>query len=423
LKYLCSSFVFIFITILFISHLHSQSVKPYRKEQDKKTQEEEGLKFQKDFDIDLKSQEKSVERVLPPQQFLEQTLEVAIDSSRYILGPGDLMLVNILGPLENQIYSEVTPEGYLVIPGISDVYVSGLTLSEGAKKIISLLDQYFKETEFTVRLIHMRKFRVYAVGEISNPGTYFMRGADRLSDLIELARGISSGGDETRISIQHVDGTADTVDLSQFYRQGIKESNPYLAGGDVVHIPMISLKRNYVFIEGNLEFPGIYQVKKDETLVEFLYRLKVINRESNIENISLTRDGKTTPYNLLKSLDSARSEVLQSGDRLFIPPTQLYVYVKGEVYQPGAYPYLANFKAKDYAGMAGILETAQSVDRIKVVRASLGEIIEGGETVIGKGDVVVVPQRGRENTKDILAILTPIISIGLSTFAIIQASK
>jgi protein involved in polysaccharide export with SLBB domain len=186
---------------------------------------------------------------------------------------------------------------------------------------------------------------------------------------------------------------------------------------------MISLKQNYVFIEGNLDFPGIYQLKTGETLVDFLYRLKVINRDSNIEDIALTRGDETIPFNLIRDLDKAREELLQSGDRLYIPPTQEYVYVKGEVYQPGAFPYLANFKAKDYAGMAGILETAQSVDKIQVVRASLGDILEGGETIVGKGDVVVVPQRRRENTKDILAILTPIISIGLSTFAIIQASK
>jgi protein involved in polysaccharide export with SLBB domain len=311
----------------------------------------------------------------------------------------------------------------VVIPGISDVYVSGLSLAAGSGKIQNELDKYFRDTQFTVRLMRMRKFRVYAVGEITTPGTYFMRGADRLSDLIELAQGVSSGGDETHITIQHVDGTIDTVDISDFYRRGIKEANPYLAGGDIVHVPMISLKRNYVFIEGNLDFPGIYQTKENETLVEFLYRLKVINRESNIEDISLTRSGQTIPFNFLTQIDSARTEVLRSGDRLFIPPAQEYVYVKGEVFQPGAYPYLANFKAKDYAGMAGVLETAQSIDKITVVRASLGQIIDGGETVVGKGDVIVVPQRRRENVKDILAILTPIISIGLSTFAIIQASK
>jgi protein involved in polysaccharide export with SLBB domain len=414
--------IIILIFFIFSSYLYSQSIKPYR-QQDQQTKQEEGQKFPRDFDIDLKTQGKSVERILPPQQYLEQTLEIAIDSTRYLLGPGDLLLINILGPLENQVFTEVTPEGFVVIPGISDVYISGLSLQAGSEKIKSVLDKYYEETQFTVRLMRMRKFRVYAVGEITNPGTYFMRGVDRLSDLIELAKGISSGGDETQITIQHIDGNVDTVDISDFYRQGIKEANPYLAGGDVVHIPMISLKRDYVFIEGNLDFPGIYQVKENETLVEFLYRLKVINRESNIEDISLTRNGQIIPYNLLSNLDSARTEILQSGDRLFIPPAQEYVYVKGEVYQPGAYPYLANFKAKDYAGMAGVLETAQSVDKITVVRAYLGIIIDGGETVVGKGDVVVVPQRRRENVKDILAILTPIISIGLSTFAIIQASK
>lgn len=412
--------VLIFVFFLIENRVVAQGVTPYRQAQQK---QEETIQLPKDIDIDLKTREKTIERVIPPQQYQEQTLEKTIDSSKYILGPGDLLLINILGPLENQIFTEVTLEGYIVIPGIADLKVSGMTLHEGSEYIKRELNYYFRDGRFSIRLTRMRKFRVYVVGEIVKPGTYFMRGPDRLSDLIELAQGISSGGNETQISIQHIDGTADTVDISDFYRNGIQQANPYLSGGDIIHIPMISLKKDYVFIEGNLEFPGLYQLKQGETLIEFLYRLKVLNRESNIEDISITRDGQVIPFNLIQDNENARNEILRSGDRLFIPPTQVYVYVQGEVYQPGAYPYLANFKAKDYAGMAGLQETAQSVDKIKVVRASLGNIVNGGETIVNKGDVVVIPQRKRETTKDILAILTPIISIGLSTFAIIQASK
>jgi protein involved in polysaccharide export with SLBB domain len=408
------------LTLFFYFDIFSQAVQPYRQEPIK---QEEPLQLPKDFDIDIKTQEKTVERVLPPQQYLEQTLETVVDSTQYILGPGDLLLINILGPLKNQIFTEITSEGYVIVPGLSDIKVAGLSLHEGAVHIKNVLNRYFRDTQFTIRLMRMRKFRIYAVGEINKPGTYFMRGADRLSDLIELAQGVSSGGDETRITLQHIDGTVDTVDISDFFRNGIKEANPYLRGGDVVHFPLISLSRDFAFIEGNLDFPGIYQLKPGETLVEFLYRLKVFNRESNIEEISLTRNGQIQPFNLFTSIEAASNEVLQSGDRIFIPPTQVFVYVKGEVFQPGAFPYLANFKAKDYAGMAGMEETAQSIENIYIVRSETGEIEEGGEQIVSKGDVIVVPQRARENTKDILTILTPIISIGLSTFAIIQASK
>ena len=416
-----SGIVVVLIIALVFSNSYSQSTRPYR--QGPQEEEKEATKLPKVFDMDVKTQEKTIESFLPPQQYLEQALDTEVDSTQYYLGPGDLLLVNILGPLENQIFTEVTSEGYVILPGISDIKVAGLTLHDGSVNIKKVLNRYFRDTGFTIRLMRMRKFRVYAVGEINQPGTYFMRGADRLSDLIEIAEGVSNGGDETRITIQHMDGTIDTMDVSDFYRNGIKEANPYLRGGDVVHFPLISLTRNYAFIEGNLKFPGIYQLKPGETLIEFLYRLRVFNRKSNVEDISLTRRGETRPFNLFLKLEEAKSEILQSGDRVFIPPNQIFVYVKGEVSQPGAYAYLANFKAKEYAGMAGMRETAQSVDKIFVVRSISGNVDTGGDQIVNKGDVVVIPQRSRENTKDLLAIITPILSIALSTYAIILSSR
>jgi hypothetical protein len=43
--------------------------------------------------------------------------------------------------------------------------------------------------------------------------------------------------------------------------------------------------------------------------------------------------------------------------------------------------------------------------------------------VVHRGDVVVVPRNARESIKDILAILTPILSIGLSSYAIIRSTQ
>jgi protein involved in polysaccharide export with SLBB domain len=418
-----SGIILVLIFSLVLTDLYSQSIQPYRQKSEEEEEEKKPIAPSKVFDMDIRTQEKTTERLLPSQQLYEQSLDTQVDSMHYYLGPGDLLLVNIMGPLENQIITEVTSEGYVVLPGISDIRVAGLTLYEGSETIKKVLNQYFRDTRFTIRLMRMRKFRVYAVGEVNQPGTYFMRGADRLSDLIEIAEGISNGGDETRITIQHVEGNIDTVDVSDFYRNGIKEANPYLRGGDVVHFPLISLTRNYAFIEGNLKFPGIYQLKPNETLIEFLYRLKVFNRKSNVEDISITRRGETLPFNLFQNLEEAQNEVLQSGDRIFIPPNEIFVYVQGEVNQPGSYPYLANFTAKDYAGMAGMRETAQSIDKLYVVRSNTGEVSKGGDQIVYKGDVVVIPQRRRENTKDLLAIITPILSIALSTYAIILSSQ
>lgn len=196
-----------------------------------------------------------------------------------------------------------------------------------------------------------------------------------------------------------------------------------LSGGDVIYIPAIDLQENYAIIEGNVGSQGIYQLRKQESLFDFLTRLRALNRRSNIENILLFRDGEKFSYSLLNTDSDAFSLQLKTGDRIMVPTIRNQVYVRGEVAQPGAFPHLADYSALDYAGLAGIMETAKGLNRIQVIRFKTGEIEHGKDIVVENGDIVVVPRRARENLKDVLTILTPIISIGISAFALIQASK
>ncbi len=370
------------------------------------------------FDTDMQQLERSNEQQIPRQPILEQAFDKAIDSSQYVLGPGDQLLVKSWGVMEERFVTEVTPEGYVIVPTVAEVFVSGKTLAKAAALIKAEMERVFKNTSFSVRLLKIRKFRTYVVGEISNPGTYFLRSIDRVTDAIQLAGGISSWGDDTRLEVRHNPGGVDTINISEFYLTGNLEDNPLLSGGDIIYVPPIDLKEDYAIIEGNVGSQGIYQTLPNETLFDFLRRLNAINRQSNIENVLLFRKGEKRVYNLLESESAARDEVIETGDRIIIPTNRNRVYVKGEVAQPGPQPYLANYVAQDYAGIAGILETAKNLEDIYVIRAKTGEIDKGRYVVVDNGDIVVVPRRTREVVKDILTILTPIVSLGLSVIAI-----
>lgn len=375
------------------------------------------------FDQDAAQLEKSTEQIIPQQQFLEQVYEKAIDPNEYILGPGDQILIKIWGVLDQQFVAPVTPEGFLIVPTVAEVRVSGLSLAEATVRIVDSLNKVFRNSEFSVRLVKMRKFRVFVVGDIENPGSYYVRGTDRLSDVIQLAGGLGDWGDDTRLQIRHISGTVDTVNISEFYLNGTLEQNPLLQGGDMVFVPPIDLQAAYVVVEGNVGSQGVYQLRHNESLFQLLNRLRSINRRSDIENLVLVRGNQRHVFDLLSDEDDAQSEILQAGDRIIVPTNRTQVYVRGEVAQPGPYDYLANYTAQDYAGAAGLLETAKGLDALYVIRYRTGKIEKGENIVVQNGDIVVVPRKARESLKDVLSILTPIISIGLSAFALIRASK
>jgi protein involved in polysaccharide export with SLBB domain len=395
------------------------------KYEDKETKEETEAKTRAKsvFDIDFDKVDRSRESIIQQPQMLEQAFDKEIDSTKYILGPGDQLLIKIWGIVDEQFLSEITPEGYLIIPSISEVMISGKALSDASQIIKNELKKSFKNSHFSVRLIRMRKFRVYVVGEIKTPGTYYLRASDRVVDAIQIAGGTLTWGDETRIQVRHLDDTADTLNTSRFFQEGSLEENIFVSSGDVIFIPRIDLTKPYVIIEGNVGSQGVYQILPNETLLDFLARVGALSRNSNIENLVLIRDDKKYLYNLLENKREVTQEVLKLNDRIIIPTNRDQVYVKGEVFKPGPFPYLANYTTRDYAGFAGILESAKNLNDIYIIHKDTGKIEKGSDVVVHRGDVVVVPRNARESLKDILAILTPIISIGLSSYAIIRSTR
>jgi protein involved in polysaccharide export with SLBB domain len=391
--------------------------------EDKETKPETKPQTKSVFDIDLDKLNKSRESIIQQPQMLEQAFDKEIDSTKYILGPGDQLLIKVWGILEEQYLTDITPEGYLIIPTVTEVMVSGKVLSEASQLIRNDLKKSFKNSHFSIRLIRMRKFRVYVVGEIDNPGTYYLRASDRVVDAIQLAGGTLTWGDETRIQVRHLNDTVDTLNISRFFQEGSLEENIFVSSGDVIFIPRIDLTKPYVIIEGNVGSQGVYQTLPNETLLDFLARVGALSRNSNIENLVLIRDGKKNLYNLLEKEIQVKKEVLKPNDRIIIPTNRDKVYVKGEVFQPGPYPYLADYTTRDYAGFAGVLETAKSLNSIYVIHKERNRVEKGADVVVHRGDVVVVPRNSRESLKEILAILTPILSIGLSSYALIRSTR
>ncbi len=371
-------------------------------------------------------QERAVIRTVVPQ-VLEDTLE----QNNYHVGPGDEFKVVVIGDIEDQFNLQITPEGTLLLPSIGEISLNGLTLREAKIKIRSTLQKFYLKSRVLVNLVGLRKFRVYLVGEVFSHGTYFVQGSDRLSDIIEVAAifdekgnkigpSLTDWADDTQIQIFHRNGKVDTCDITRFYQLGDRSQNPYLQGGDVIYVPSINLKAGKVFIEGNVGYQGVYSLKKGETIFSFLRRVNAINKRSDLKNIIIERAGKRQVLNLLDEYQKYLNFRLMDGDLIIVPTINGSVYVKGEVSTPGSLPYLANYKAKDYIGLAGALNTGTSENEIIVVRHDTGQIIKGPNTIVHRGDFVILPKRRREVFKDYATIFLPIISIIISTFAIIR---
>jgi len=409
--------------------LKAQTQNPQNLIQRKSYMDRESPKYQTSFEKFYKN--RAILQIGSPQ-----ILEQEIPDSLYIVGPGDQLNIHIFGELETEFPVTVLPEGSVILPSIGSLPVAGLSLKEVKQKIRSFIGHTYIKADVKVDLTGMRKFRVYLVGEVQKPGTYFAQASDRVSDVIQIAEGLTDWADETGIQVRHLNGSTDTLNISRFLRFAEKNSNPTVSGGDVIYVPPIDLNTAYVLVEShkqkNLEIQNtnpnqvvpnktsirkIYHLLKGETLRKFLERIGSYSAEIDLSRITLVRNGEERIIDMLDQQDSYNDFSLQNKDLLIIPDLIHEVYVQGEVNLPGAYSYNVNLTANDYVGKAGVLETAKGSDAIIVIHASAGKVEHGGKVIVEKGDTIIVPRKNRELVRDYIGIIAPVVSMLISTYS------
>ena len=118
-----------------------------------------------------------------------------------------------MGTVDRQFISSVNIEGELIIPDVGIVKIKGKTL-RGKKRLSGKILEHFKKADITVVLDNIRNFKVYILGEINEPGAYYVSGSTRVSDLIQLVGGINPNGSMRNISIiNSIDSSTNYADI------------------------------------------------------------------------------------------------------------------------------------------------------------------------------------------------------------------
>jgi hypothetical protein len=102
-----------------------------------------------------------------PTRLFSQTtpgLEGPINPAEYIIGPFDVLDVNVWGMAPIRFLIPVTPEGTLIIPTVGEIAVAGDTLVAVKKKIQQAMRKKYTVGDIGVTLSSMRTFKVTVPG-------------------------------------------------------------------------------------------------------------------------------------------------------------------------------------------------------------------------------------------------------------------
>ncbi len=149
------------------------------------------------------------------------------------LDPGDGVRINFYN-ISDAISGDffVQQDGNLQLPYIGVILTNSRSYEDIKFEITTKYDSIYKEVELIVRPL----YKINVLGEVQNPGIYYVTGVERLSDVIAMA-----GGETNDASIGKVHFLRENkeiiVDIRDILEKGIQEKNILLKSGDRVYVP------------------------------------------------------------------------------------------------------------------------------------------------------------------------------------------
>jgi polysaccharide export outer membrane protein len=133
-----------------------------------------------------------------------------------------------------------------------------------------------------------------------------------------------------------------------------------------------ALRTNQVYVVGDVQRPGAYQVSSVATILEALYDAGGPAESGSFRSVIVRRGGKEVgAFDLYRYLTAGETPVelrLEEGDVVFVPPVGIQVALRGEVRHPALYELLPGEGLPDLVRYAGGLKPSASQSRIQVDR-------------------------------------------------------
>jgi polysaccharide export outer membrane protein len=169
-----------------------------------------------------------------------QKVTPATTDPAYIIGPEDMIDVNVWKEPDMTRMVPVRPDGKISLPLINDVQAAGSTPQQLATTVTDKLRKFLTEPQVTVIVTQMNSQRVFVVGEVLRAGAFPLIPGMTVLQALASAGGFSTFADVKKIHVMRlVNGKH--VEMPFNYREVLKGDNPdqniKLEPGDTVVVP------------------------------------------------------------------------------------------------------------------------------------------------------------------------------------------
>jgi polysaccharide biosynthesis/export protein len=254
------------------------------------------------------------------------SLTYAATTETLLIGPGDVLHVQVLDTPEFDQHPRVTDAGEVPIIGVGNVSVIGLTPAAAASKICESLisKHYMNHPDVTVTIEQYSTQGVSVLGQVKTPGTYSISTSRSILSVISLAGGLTESAD-FHITIQRRDGSQQPVNynLSNDARAAIADE-VQVYPGDTVIVP----KAGIAYVLGAVFRPGGFVMQNNHSQLTILQAVALAGGTppsavpSHAKLIRKTPDGgyQETAVNFSAIQKGKQPDItLQADDVIYMP--------------------------------------------------------------------------------------------------------
>jgi protein involved in polysaccharide export with SLBB domain len=338
----------------------------------------------------------------------EPSLNQATPKS-YILGPGDVVYVDIYGESEQYYEATVNPDGFVLLDNIGPVSVSGKSIEEASGIIKNRVSRYYPglsgsnpSTFLQVTLGNVRTIKVNILGEVRLPGTFTLSAFSTVFNALYAAGGPNENGTMRAIKLIRNNQLIAEIDVYELLIKGTADLDRQLQDQDVI---LVSPFQSRVKINGEIKRSMTFEVGTEDTFDDLIQFAGGFTDEAFKERVAISRitgnqrsisDVYQNQFNLF---------ILKGGDEITVGRIlnrySNRVQIKGAVYREGTFALTEGLTLsqliKNAEGLRGDAYTAQaSIVRNKedlsteMIQVNLKAVLDGSapDVLLKREDVI-----------------------------------
>lgn len=364
----------------------------------------------------------------------EPNLKIATPTN-YQLGPDDELILDIYGYSEATYRLKVTPEGYIRIPLIGPVQVSGLSIEQARKKIVGQLTTIYSgissgNTSVNITLGSIRSIKVNILGEVNMPGSYTLTSLATVFNALYASGGPNKNGSFRNIKIIRGGKTVATVDVYEFLVKGEIKGNIRLMDQDIIKVGAYD---NRIELLGEVKRPAYYEVAKNETLKDIIGYAGGFTDQAYKDRIKVTRNTNKersvadVPNEMFGMFTPKSGDVFEIGK--IIDRYENRIEIRGAVFRPGVYAIedgltlsklikKADGLTEDAFTSRAIIYRLKEDNTSEVINFDVDEILSGkNDITLKREDLIEINSKLALREEYVITILGEVLRPGNYPFA------